>query len=86
LRKKDSKARDIFNIAAAIDQDKNIVSNLLTNERITKEDLQIFQTALKSINIQKYKIATEMIEPIDEYLVLANDAPSFILQSLKKNI
>jgi len=86
FRKKDNKARDIFDIAVAIDKDENIISNLLENERVTKEDLEIFQTALKSINMQKYKIAIEMIEPIDEYLALANDAPNFILQSLKKYI
>jgi len=86
FRKKDNKARDIFDIAVAIQNDENIIHNLLKNERVTKEDLQIFQTALKSINMQKYKTAIEMIEPIDKYLSIANDAPSFILNSLKKYI
>jgi len=82
FRKKDNKARDIFDIAVAIQNDENIIHNLLKNERVTKEDLQIFQTALKSINMQKYKTAIEMIEPNDKYLSLANDAPSFILKYL----
>ena len=86
FRKKDNKARDIFDIAVAIQNDENIIHNLLKNERVIKEDLQIFQAALESINMQKYKTAIEMIEPIDKYLSIANDAPSFILKSLKKYI
>jgi len=86
FRKKDNKARDIFDIAVAIQKDENIISNLLTNERVTKADLQIFQTALQSINMRKYQVSIDMIEPIDEYLVLAKDAPNFILSSLKKYI
>jgi len=82
FRKKDNKARDIFDIAVAIQNDENVIHNLLKNERVTKEDLQIFQTALKSINMQKYKTAIEMIEPVNKYLSLANDAPNFILKYL----
>ena len=55
FRKKDNKARDIFDIAVAIQNDENTIRNLLKNERVTKEDLEIFQTALESINMQKYK-------------------------------
>ncbi len=83
FRKKDNKARDIFDIAVAIQNDENIIRNLLKNERVTKEDLQIFQTALESINMKKYKTAIDLIEPIDEYLSLASEAPDFILSSLK---
>jgi predicted nucleotidyltransferase component of viral defense system len=86
FRKKDNKARDIFDIAVALKKDNNIFNNLLKNKRVTEEDLNIFQTALESINIQKYKTAIEMIEPIDKYLSLANDAPDFLLKSLKKYI
>jgi len=82
FRKKDNKARDIFDIAVAIQNDENIVHKLLKNERVTKKDLQIFQTALKSINMQKYKTAIEMIEPVNKYLSLANDAPNSILKYL----
>ena len=83
FRKKDNKARDIFDIAVAIQNDKNIIRNLLKNERVTDEDLQIFQTALESINMQKYKTTIDLIEPINEYLSLADEAPDFILSSLK---
>ena len=86
FRKKDNKARDIFDIAVAIQNDENIIRNLLKNERVTKEDLQIFQTALESINMQKYKTGIDLIEPIDEYLSLASEAPNFILSSLKKSL
>ena len=32
--------------------------------------------------MQKYKTAIEMIEPVNKYLSLANDAPNFILKYL----
>ncbi len=86
FRKKDNKARDIFDIAVALQNDENIFNNLLKNGRVTKEDLRIFQTALESINMQKYKIAIELIEPVDEYLPLANEAPAFIMKILKSYI
>jgi len=83
FRKKDNKARDIFDIAVAMDKDDDILNKLVKNKRVTEEDLQIFQTSLESINLQKYKIAIDLIEPISKYLSLANEAPDFILESLK---
>jgi len=39
FRKKDNKARDIFDIAVAINKDDIIIDNLLSNERITQEEI-----------------------------------------------
>ena len=86
FRKKDNKARDIFDIAVAISKDNNIIDNLLTNEKITQEDLGIFLNALENINMQKYKIAIELVEPIGEYIVLANEAPQFIIEHIRSRI
>jgi len=86
FRKKDNKARDIFDIAVAISKDDNIINNLLSNERITQEDLGIFLNALENINMQKYKIAIELVEPIDEFIVLANKAPQFIIEHIRSRI
>ena len=84
FRKKDNKARDIFDIAVALKKDNDILNDLLKNARVTKEDLQIFKTSLESINMQKYKTAIDLIEPIGEYLTLADEAPDFILAFLKR--
>jgi len=86
FRKKDNKARDIFDIAIAIDKDEKIIDNLLKNERITHEDLQIFVSALETINIEKYNIAIELVEPIGEYITLAKKAPTFVLEHIKKRM
>ena len=83
FRKKDNKARDIFDIAVAISKDDNIIDNLLSNERITSEDLKIFLNALESINMQKYKIEINLVEPIGEYIALASKAPQFIIEHIK---
>lgn len=86
FRKKDNKARDIFDIAVAISKDNNIIDNLLTNEKITQEDLGIFLNALENINMKKYQIAIELVEPIGEYIVLANEAPQFIIEHIRSLI
>lgn len=86
FRKKDNKARDIFDIAVAISKDNNIIDNLLSNEKITQEDLGIFLNALENINMKKYQIAIELVEPIGEYIVLANEAPQFIIEHIRSRI
>ena len=86
FRKKDNKARDIFDIAVAISKDNNIIDNLLSNEKITQEDLGIFLNALENINMKKYQIAIELVEPIGEYVVLANEAPQFIIEHIRSRI
>jgi predicted nucleotidyltransferase component of viral defense system len=86
FRKKDNKARDIFDIAVAINNDEKIIDSLLKNKRITKEDLQILLKALETINIEKYNIAIELVEPIEEYITLAKKAPSFIVENIKKSL
>jgi len=86
FRKKDNKARDIFDIAVAISKDNNIIDNLLKNERITQEDLKIFLHALESININKYQVDIEIVEPIAQYVTLAKQAPQFIIEHLRNKI
>ncbi len=86
FRKKDNKARDIFDIAVAISKDDTVINSLLNNERITQEDLKIFLQALENINMQKYQIDIEMVEPIGEYITLGNEAPAFIIKHLKSRV
>ena len=86
FRKKDNKARDIFDIAVAISNNDNIIDNLLSNERIHQEDLKIFLNALENINMQKYQIDIELVEPIGEYFALGNEAPQFIIEYLKSRL
>lgn len=86
FRKKDNKARDIFDIAVAINKDEKIIDSLLKNKRITQEDLQILLNALETINIEKYNIAIELVEPIDEYISLAKKAPNLIIEHIEKTI
>lgn len=86
FRKKDNKARDIFDIAVAISKDDTVIDSLLNNERITHEDLKIFLNALENINMKKYQIDIVMVEPIGEYITLGNEAPEFIVKHLKSRI
>lgn len=86
FRKKDNKARDIFDIAVAISKNDNIIDNLLSNERITKVDLEILLNSLENINMQKYQIDIELVEPISQYIALANQAPKFIIENIRSRI
>ena len=86
FRKKDNKARDIFDIAVAISKDEKIIDSLLKNKRIVQEDLQILLNALETINIEKYNIAIELVEPIDRYVTLAKQAPTFIIEYIKMHL
>jgi len=84
FRKKDNKGRDILDIAVAISHDEHIIEKLLAHGRVTKEDLEIFSDALENINLQKYHIAIELVEPIKEYRALAENAPQYIIEKIKK--
>ncbi|MEA3523739.1 MAG: nucleotidyl transferase AbiEii/AbiGii toxin family protein, partial [Campylobacterota bacterium] len=86
FRKQDNKARDVFDIAVAISKDEKIIASLLKNKRVTKEDLQILLEALETINIEKYYIEIELVEPIEEYITLAKNAPIFIIEHIKRSL
>jgi predicted nucleotidyltransferase component of viral defense system len=62
-RKQDNLTRDIFDIAISIEQDKNIIEKLLLSRFITYEDLEILTSSLDRLDINKYKVEIEKIEP-----------------------
>ncbi len=70
----------------AISKDDSIIDNLLRDERINKEDLKIFLNALENINMQKYKIDIDLVEPIAQYISIGNKAPQFIIEHIKSRI
>ena len=84
FRKNDNKTRDIFDIAVAIFKDKNLLSNLLSLNKIEPQDLTDLNEALKKLNIDKYNSQIKIIEPIKEYEGLSRKAPLIIIDELKK--
>lgn len=86
FRKKDNKTRDIFHIAVAISKNEDLLSNLLTLNKIELQDLIDLNEALKKLNIDKYNSQIKIIEPIKEYEELSKNAPKILIEELKKII
>ncbi len=83
FRKKDNKTRDIFDIALALQKDKNLFDNLLNKGKIEKQDLLEFKEALENLNLAKYHSQIKIIEPIGKYEDIALNAPKFLINKLK---
>ncbi|MDD2699397.1 MAG: nucleotidyl transferase AbiEii/AbiGii toxin family protein [Arcobacteraceae bacterium] len=62
-RRQDNLTRDIFDIAISIEQDKDIIEKILFSRFITYEDLKILTSSLDRLDINKYKVEIEKIEP-----------------------
>ncbi len=86
FRKKDNKTRDIFDIALALQKDKNLFENLLNKGKIEKQDLLEFKEALEKLNSAKYQSQIKIIEPIEEYEGVALNAPELILNKLNVKV
>jgi len=52
FRKKDNKARDIFDIATAISKDNFIIKNMIETHKVTLDDILILQDSLKNLNLK----------------------------------
>lgn len=86
FRKKDNKARDIFDIVTAISKDKLILKKMLESNKVSKDDILILQESIKNLNQKKYSIEIEMIEPFKEFHDIANNAQQIILGNIEEII
>lgn len=82
FRKKDNKARDIFDIAVAINNDNNILNNMLQLNKITKNDLLELKSSLENLNLNKYKSQIEIVNPFDKFKDIANNSYEIILKNI----
>ena len=83
FRKNDNKARDIFDIAVAIDNNNDILKNMLILAKITKDDLSELKISLENLDINKYNHQIEIINPFDKYKEISLNASSIIIQAIK---
>lgn len=86
FRKNDNKARDIFDIATAISKDKNIIKNMLNTNKVTRDDILMLENSIKNLNLKKYNIEIDIVEPFEEYKDIAVDAQKIILENIRLNI
>ena len=84
-RKEDNLTRDIFDLAVAISKDKDILHNLVYSRFITFDDLETLNTSLSSLDLNKYGLEIERIEPqTKEYETIAKNARYIIQENIKK--
>jgi len=83
FRKKDNKARDIFDIATAISKDKLIIKSMIEKNKVTIDDIVILKESIENLNRKKYEIEIEMVEPFKEFQDIADNAPQIILDNIE---
>jgi hypothetical protein len=82
FRKTDNLTRDIFDLAVAIEYDKDILQNLLFSRYITNDDLTQLTKSLKGLDTKLYKLEIEKVEPAKSFEHIAQNARDIILDNL----
>ena len=63
FRKKDNKTRDIIDIAICLEQNQNLFNELLSLEKVTKDDLKTLKEALLDLNKKRYISQLKVVQP-----------------------
>lgn len=83
-RKEDNLTRDIFDIATAISNDKEILQNLIYSRFISSDDLEKLNRSLESLDINQYNLELDKIEPqTKKFIDIANNAQNIIQENIK---
>ncbi len=84
FRKTDNKTRDIFDISVALHHNNGLFDQLLNNQKITKQDLLIFQNSLKKLDKKRYCLEIEIVEPVSRYKELSSNAYDFLIEKIEQ--
>ncbi len=84
FRKTDNKTRDIFDMAVALHNDSNLFDKLLNAQKISKQDLLIFQNSLKELDKKRYCLEIEIVEPVSRYKELSSNAYDFLIEKIEQ--
>ena len=82
-RAKEKKARDIFDIAFAINQDRHILKKLLNDKVITLDILFDFKTAVESIGIDDFAQEIERLLPKSVSKDIGAECKNIIAENIK---
>ncbi|WQS09262.1 nucleotidyl transferase AbiEii/AbiGii toxin family protein [Helicobacter pylori] len=82
FRKIDNKTRDIFDISVALHHNDGLFDQLLNDQKITKQDLLIFQNSLKELNKEKYNAQIKIVKPTQEYSHIALNAYEILTEKI----
>ncbi|MCQ2713987.1 nucleotidyl transferase AbiEii/AbiGii toxin family protein [Helicobacter pylori] len=82
FRKTDNKTRDIFDISVALHHNDGLFDQLLNDQKITKQDLLIFQNSLKELNKEKYNAQIKIVKPTQEYSHIALNAYEILTEKI----
>ena len=81
-RKEQNLARDIFDIAFAINRDSTLLNRLHTNKSINLDEIFIWQKSLNNLNQKKYLNEIDIVTPVDEFKDIAINAKDIILNGI----
>lgn len=86
-RKEDNLARDIFDLAVAIKQNKDILQNILDLKFISHDDIKRLYLALENLNLNQYKTQIEKIKPQNEnFFKIAMKSKEIIQTSIENRL
>ncbi len=84
FRKTDNKTRDIFDISVALHHNNGLFDQFLNDQKITKQDLLIFQNSLKEPDKKRYCLEIEIVEPVSRYKELSSNAYDFLIEKIEQ--
>ncbi len=84
FRKTDNKTRDIFDISVALHHNDDLFDQFLNDQKITKQDLLIFQNSLKEPDKKRYCLEIEIVEPVSRYKELSSNAYDFLIEKIEQ--
>ncbi len=84
FRKTDNKTRDIFDISVALHHNNGLFDQFLNDQKITKQDLLIFQNSLKELDKKRYCLEIEIVEPVSRYKELSSNAYDFLIEKIEQ--
>lgn len=84
FRRKYNVARDIFDIAVAITERPNLLETLYNERALTIEALVEWDTALRTLDTERYQTELDMIAPSKDRLHIAMNAKEIIVEAIEK--
>lgn len=86
FRKNDNKARDIFDMAVALQDDPALFDELLKAQKIEVQDLLELKDSLEKLDQEKYLELIEQMSPMQQYQEIVINAPDFLRKTISEKI
>jgi len=82
-RLKDLRARDIFDVAVAVDRDASMLKTIVDQKAITWDELYEWSDLLVAMDIEQYRSQVRVLSSQERFARLAMDAPDRLLRNIE---